>query len=360
MSHRRASLIALAGLGLLALTLAAIFAVSDRRRDAAPARLLVLTHPDPTSNLEHEIYVVRPDGSGATRVAQYRNSTDHEPCPVWSPDGRQVAFAADRDRQFAVHIVNADGSGLRVLTDPAHNETHPHWLPDGKTLGVVSRGERHLEIYVVHADGSGRRRVTEGAHPNLNNPPVWSPDGKRVAFIPHGPSDPDERATRPGYIDGSIFVVNADGSGLTRVSTHPRRDRDPVWSPDSTRLAFVSEGAIYRVNRDGSELMPLTREPGYHDGPRWSPDGRRIAFGWRAAERDSDQIEVIDADGRNRQRLTRDGDGFWPVWSPDGRQITFVSERDGTRGVWVMQADGSEARRLFGAPGITCLAWGPR
>ena len=125
---------------------------------------------------------------------------------------------------------------------------------------------------------------------------------------------------------------------------------DPVWSPDGRKIAFVrlnTRLGVYVVNADGSGMRNLTPKPmgAAYAAPAWSPDGRKIAF---ASERDGNsEIYLMNADGSGQRRLTRnlayDGD---PAWSPDGQKITFVSNRDGRYEVYVMNADGSGQRSL--------------
>lgn len=163
----------------------------------------------------------------------------------------------------------------------------------------------------------------------------------------------------------NIYLVNSDGSGLTRLTTPPGIHDDPAWSPDGTRLVFeLSSGegvnGLTVINADGSGLRPLT-EPGVPAwDPAWSPDGGRIAF---ASDRDGDtELYVMGADGSNITRLTFDvGNDIQPAWSPDGSQIVFVSTRDGEAELYVMDADGENPVRLtysFGASAYA-PAWSP-
>jgi hypothetical protein len=152
-----------------------------------------------------------------------------------------------------------------------------------------------------------------------------------------------------------VYVMSADGSGLLRLA---QSGQGPVWSPDGRKIAFVSGGDpssaltpnqhVFTMNSDGSGKRKLAR--GF--GPVWSPDGRKIAY---VSERTgSMDVDVMNADGSGQRTLIRStltrsrAVGFipQPAWSPDGRKILFVSDRDGLEAVHVMNADGSRQRRL--------------
>lgn len=147
-----------------------------------------------------------------------------------------------------------------------------------------------------------------------------------------------------------IYAVNADGSGLVRLTHDPAADFDPSWSPDGRRIAYRHEdersGQIYVMNADGSRQRNLTRRRGLDYSPAWSPDGRRIAFGSVRAGKAT--IWVMRPDGSGRKRLSRVY-GEYPAWSPDGRKIAFDHISSGSTGwdIWVMNADGSGARPLM-------------
>jgi len=142
-------------------------------------------------------------------------------------------------------------------------------------------------------DGSDLRRLT--SDPAEDGEPVWSPDGRRILFA----------SRRAG--EAEVFLVNADGTGLTRLTTTPRGySRRAEWSPDGRRIAFGSnrEGNddIYIMNADGSDVVNISRHPAREYFSRWSPDGRRILF---TSNRDRRQnaICAMDADGANVIRL---------------------------------------------------------
>jgi Tol biopolymer transport system component len=323
--------------------------------------------------------------------------------PAWSPDGRTIVFVSWRDGNGEVYAMDADSSGPRNLTQHPATDVRPAWSPDGRSIAFVSQRDGHSEVYVMNADGSGRRNLTRDRA--SDDYPTWSPDGRRIAFL---------RGVRSYIVPGlgvrrfysyHLYVMNADGSGLRRLTlrvpegtpetTGPIRGgqvvwspdgrtiyfgryvvrtdgsgarRLPyipltaVWSPDGTRIAFAasrgptppghpraprysSQSDIYLMNADGSGTRKLTHNALQNAEPAWSPDGRKIAF--RSTRNGNRDIYVMNADGSGKRNLTRNV--AWdsrPSWSPDGRKIAFVSNRDGRLEAHVMNADGSGQRSL--------------
>lgn len=145
--------------------------------------------------------------------------------------------------------------------------------------------------------------------------------------------------------DNQIYVMGANGSNVTQLTTEPGDDFDPAISPDGTRIAFASnrdgDFDIYIMLADGAIPVQLTTTSASDRKPAWSPDGTQIAF-----EREL-EIYVMDADGSNPVNITNDpATDQAPSWSPGGTQIAFVSGRDGSLDIHVMNADGSGAFNL--------------
>jgi hypothetical protein len=129
----------------------------------------------------------------------------------------RIAFASNRDGNFEIYVMNADGSGVTRLTNNPANDWQPSWSPDGRRIAFVSDRNGNPKIYVMNADGSGQTNLTN--NPGIDWDPSWSPDGKRIAFD----------SNRDGNYE--IYIMNADGSGVTRLTYNPADDTRPSWSP---------------------------------------------------------------------------------------------------------------------------------
>ena len=257
----------------------------------------------------------------------------------------RIAFSNDRDGNWDIYVMNADGSGVTRLTEHPGDDWGPDWSTDGQLIAFSSGRDGDSDIYVMNADGSGVTQLTN--HPGFDGFQAWSASGEQIAFS----SDRDG--------DSDIYVMNADGSGVTQLTNHPGYDGYPAWSPDGRRITFMSERdenadtvetGIYVMNANGSGVTQLTNHSGYDENPAWSPGGQQIAF---SSIRDGySDIYVMNADGSGVTQLTNhpgyDGE---PAWSPGGQQIAFSSSRDGDWNIYVMNADGSGVRQLTDNPG---------
>ena len=203
-------------------------------------------------------------------------------------------------------------------------------------------GEKAWFVQVMDSDGGNRVRLVEGQTSFLAAP-SWSPDGSRIAFVS------DVR----GELD--IWVMGSDGSNPVNVTQHEAKDHGPAWSPDGEWIAFASVRdslywELYRMRPDGSDVQRLTWWEDASDlSPTWSPDATRLAF---ASRRDGNwEIYTMDRDGGNLARLTdHPADDTNPAWSPDGSRIAFVSTRDGYAEIYLMPTIGGEAVNISNAP----------
>jgi TolB protein len=257
--------------------------------------------------------------------------------------------------------MRADGGGRRRITpspprgtDAIGNES-ADWSPNGERIVFTATGRevredvRDLEIHTIDPAGGHHRRLTRNRV--AESGPVWSPDGRRIAFARSRGEGPDERSR--------IYVMRRDGEQVKRLSKG-RDDFQPAWSPDGKRIAFarVTDGAVavFVMNADGSGATRLI-DDAYE--PAWSPDGASIAF---TSVRDrfgetcfhecspATELYVADASGANVRRLTTlEADDSSPAWTSDGK-LLFVSDRANPDAhhydIYAMNADGTCPTRL--------------
>ena len=338
---------------------AATHAASSAGRASVGEIAFTVRHGDMSDDSGWDIYLVRTDGRWISRK-QTRLSERvpglNEDAPVWSPDGRRVAYfgwvcpPVCSGWRGWVYTMKSDGTDRRRL---AQSTAPPQWSPDGRWIAYAWDG-----IYVMHADGTGKKRLTSSRLDSfpVDSDPYWSADGTRLAFT---------RETRRGH---DVYVVAAAGGRVRRV-TRTQNSAIAGWAPGReiifTREALSVPAGVFIVNVDGSGLRRVATT-GLYDRPAvggWSPDARLIV--WSDLGSAANGVSIVrPADGSSR-RLTRGADNS-PVWGPDGREIAFARDHlpvGSGDGVWIVNADGSGTRVVAPATGIDeyfDTAWAPR
>lgn len=259
----------------------------------------------------------------------------------------KIAFVSDRDGERLtgtvetrtvkeIYICDYDGANQRRVTVNRSLNINPTWSPDGRSLAYTSyrRGAPDIFISMIYQGTIENPLHSKGEENFL---PVWSPDGTKIAF----------QSNRDG--NAEIYVMNRDGAGIRRITTHPASDATPTWSPSGKQLAFTSDRSgspqIYVVDTDGLNLRPMTSES-YCDRPTWSPAPyNEIAYSARTGP--GFDIKVLDIATRERRQLTfGEGSNESPAYAANGRHIAFSSMRAGKRHLYTIERTGKDLRQL--------------
>jgi TolB protein len=253
-----------------------------------------------------EIYIADYDGANPRRITVNRSLNIN---PVWSSDGRAIAYTSYRRANFPDIYIQRIYEGTPPQspangTDRIHNFL-PAWSPDGTKIAFMTNRDGNQEIYVMDAAGGNLRRITR--HPGIDATPTWSPAGNQIAFT-------SDRSGSP-----QIYIVDSDGLGQPqRITTDESWADRATWSPSPfNEIAYAARSGpgfdikIYDVQSRVSRL--LTHGEGSNESPAFSPTGRHLAFA--STRLGNQQIFVVGRDGNGLKQVTKEGNNFTPNWS---------------------------------------------
>jgi Tol biopolymer transport system component len=257
------------------------------------------------------LYVANADGTGLIQIALTGTS------PIWSENGRKVAFLAvdpigSEGCCRSIFVAESDGSAVTQVTHD-RSISHYDFAANGSML-AYEWFERQSRLFVIRPDGTGEREIAPPGACCFQLPSL-SPDGTKVAYT----AAPDVQGDNgPG---SEIYVSPTDGGGpAIDLSNSPGNEYWPVWSPDGSRIAFVSSapgsgfvlGSLHVVNADGTGHINLTPLDQAMD-PAWSPEGTRIAY--TGVVDNHVHVFVANSDGSGRTDITPDSDSYLPTWT---------------------------------------------
>jgi TolB protein len=254
----------------------------------------------------------------------------------------RIAFVSSRSGAKEIWAMDYDGANQRRLTSLRSISLTPRWSPDASriaftcyaaALGVVSP---QICMYSMDTE----KLVAFPRYRGTNSAPAWSPDNAQIVFSSSMQGNPE------------LYVCDANGGRPKRLTFSNGGSTSPTWNPKTGQtIVFVSDRGgvpqLYLMNADGTNVAKLDLpDMGYVIDPSWSPNGQLLAFSWRRPNGNFD-VYIMEVATRQIVELTRDtARNERPSWAPDGRHIVFESTRSGTRQIWEMLADGTQARQL--------------
>ncbi|MGI9044356.1 MAG: DPP IV N-terminal domain-containing protein [Gemmatimonadaceae bacterium] len=326
------------------------------------------------------IFTANTDGSNAVQLTH----GEFEFGPIWSPDGKFIAFSGGNDDIFVVP--SGGGETRRLTSTPAQDQVR-EWLPDGSGVIFYRSGAGPVRTFVAKLDGSpptplvpaadgdqwvsvspdgklaafdlhhgsastiwvqslaggpARQLTTEGLESALPTQNMWSPDSKRILFV----------SRRTGTWD--IWVADVETGQLTQITSDLRNDIQHRWSPDGRWIAFSSDRGgqtdVWIAPSTGGPAMRVTNDPAIESWIRWSRDGQTLFFHTQNA---AAGLDLLSLDTGTRRNLLS-----WPSYStdgvdlsPDGRTAVFTSNRSGNPDIWTVPTAGGEPVPLATGPG---------
>ena len=288
---------------------------------------------------------------GGEELIQLTNvSTDS--CPVWSPEGRSVAFSRVSDQQRTIYQVPATGGAARALytTSLVTGHTEIDWSPDGGTISFAAKGRQGSSaIFLLSLGNQTARQLTVPSTVDEDWGPAFSPDGNSIVFVR----------------SRSVVVIPAEGGEIHRLTQEPVRVLgSPAWSPDGQWIIFAASSGdhsgLWRVSAAGGSPAPIREAGNTAWNPAVSKRGFRLAIELLSSARSIDQMDLYPPGQTARTLVTAvSGENAGQQLSPDGKKLVFQSDRTGGLDIWVSDRDGQNSIQLTAMGTAGAPRWSP-
>ena len=290
--------------------------------------------------------------------------------PSWSSNGKEIIFSRSEDnRPLQIYVMDSRGGNARPLSGDNFNDRHPAWSPDGRRIAFVhSRALGQPAIYTMNVNGENRIRLSDC---DADARPTWSSDGTQIAytyalmkggnrnlfvvdietFLAAKEAPPTKPEVKPEPEPEPEPEIVPDPEPEPEIPQKPEEEPDPHRTPDEEDKKEGEGDPPQAPSADPPAaeegIQRLTISEHYDIHPDWSPDGSKLVFTKESAPVNA-SVYVLDLFSRLQTRLTAEsGYNGYPCWSPDGTKIIFSSDRNGSLGLWMMDADGSNTTFIF-------------
>ena len=263
-------------------------------------------------------------------------STSDDRYASYTPDGRTILFESNRDGNWNIYLMDADGSNVKKLSKGKSNNRRARWHPNGKMILFESDRSGKFELYTLHLEHMQVNQLTtfDAAQPLFGD---YAPDGETIAI---SLKESDDKS--------NIVIINMKGEIIKRLTNAPYRSYFPRWSKDGKEILYFSrketdnqDDEIYSLHLETGVEKRLTNWPKHNFCPSWSNDGSKIVY-VKSMDNIRPEIYIMDADGLNQIRITHNEDGdTLPDWSPTGNKILITGYRNGNFEICELELDTS-------------------